>query len=104
MGLRPPTRASAGFRCTRSRAGFPGGRALPTVARLITMPRARGPQVMRIVVARDPGGAIPPNTSSRVGDAVQPLFDAVSPNVARSDQEVVELALLLPLCRRWSWK
>jgi len=29
---------------------------------------------------------------------VQPLFNAISPGVARSDQEVVELALLLP---RW---
>lgn len=29
---------------------------------------------------------------------MQPLFDAVSANTARSDQEVVELALLLP---RW---
>jgi hypothetical protein len=48
-------------------------------------------------VARDPGGANPPNTPSRAGDAVQPLFDAISPNAARSDQEVVELALLLPL-------
>lgn len=48
-------------------------------------------------MARDPGGTNPPNTPSRAGDAVQPLFDAVSPEVARSDQEVVELALLLPL-------
>ena len=38
-----------------------------------------------------------PYTLSRAGDAVQPLFDAVSPNAVRSDQEVVELALLLPL-------
>ena len=51
----------------------------------------------RIVVARDPGGVPPPYTPSRAGDAVQPLFDAISPSVARSDQEVVELALLLPL-------
>jgi hypothetical protein len=28
---------------------------------------------------------------------VQPLFDAVSADAARPDQEVVELALLLPL-------
>lgn len=28
---------------------------------------------------------------------MQPLFDAVSHNAARPDQEVVELALLLPL-------
>ncbi len=28
---------------------------------------------------------------------MQPLFDAISPNAARSDQEVVELTLLLPL-------
>ena len=40
----------------------------------------------------------PPNVSSRTGDAVQPLFNAVSSAAARSDQEVVELALLLP---RW---
>jgi hypothetical protein len=50
-----------------------------------------------MIVARDPGGADPPNTPSRTGDAVQPLFDAVSPDMARSNQEVVELALLLPL-------
>ena len=31
------------------------------------------------------------------GDSVQPLFDALSANAVRSDQEVVELALLLPL-------
>lgn len=28
---------------------------------------------------------------------MQPLFDTISPTVTRSDQEVVELALLLPL-------
>jgi hypothetical protein len=39
----------------------------------------------------------PPHTPSRVGDAVQPLFDAVSSEAGRTDQEVVELALLLPL-------
>ena len=44
-----------------------------------------------------PDGAKLSNTPSRAGDAVQPLFNAVSPNAARSDQEVVELALLLPL-------
>ncbi len=32
----------------------------------------------------------------RTGEAVQPLLDAVS-SATRSDQEVVELALLLPL-------
>ena len=48
-------------------------------------------------MARDPGGVTPPYTPSRAGDAVQTLFDAISPSVARSDQEVVELALLLPL-------
>jgi len=37
------------------------------------------------------------DTSSKAGDAVQPLFDAVSSDAVRSDQEVVELALLLPL-------
>ena len=51
----------------------------------------------RIVVARDSGGENPPHTPSRAGDVVQPLFDAVNPNAARSDQEVVEVALLLPL-------
>lgn len=38
-----------------------------------------------------------PYTPPRTGDAVQPLLDAISPPAARSDQEVVELALLLPL-------
>jgi hypothetical protein len=47
-------------------------------------------------VARDFGGE-PPLTPSRAGDVVQPLFDAVSPAAGRSDQEVVEVALLLPL-------
>lgn len=42
--------------------------------------------------------APPPNAPPKAGDAVQPLFDAVSSGSARSDQEVVELALLLP---RW---
>ena len=32
------------------------------------------------------------------GDTVQPLFDAVSSDVARTDQEVIEFPLLLP---RW---
>jgi hypothetical protein len=31
------------------------------------------------------------------GDTVQPLFDAVSSDAARTDQEVVEFPLLLPL-------
>jgi hypothetical protein len=31
------------------------------------------------------------------GDTVQPLFDAVSSEAARTDQEVVEFPLLLPL-------
>jgi hypothetical protein len=51
----------------------------------------------RIGVARDIGGEKPPHTPSRAGDAVQPLFDAINPNAARSDQEVVEVPLLLPL-------
>lgn|GEM_PF-1888511 len=38
-----------------------------------------------------------PTTPSRTGDAVQPLFDQVSSDAGRSDPEVVELALLLPL-------
>lgn len=38
-----------------------------------------------------------PTTPSRTGDAVQPLFDSVSSDAGRSDPEVVELALLLPL-------
>jgi hypothetical protein len=37
-------------------------------------------------------------TYSMAGDNVQPLFDAISADVARIDQEVVELPLLLP---RW---
>jgi hypothetical protein len=32
------------------------------------------------------------------GDTVQPLFDAISSDAARTDQEVVEFPLLLP---RW---
>lgn len=48
-------------------------------------------------MTRDPGGATA-ETPFQAGDAVQPLFDAVSSAAARSDQEVVELALLLP---RW---
>ena len=39
----------------------------------------------------------PPYTLPRIGDAVQPLFDAISSEAGRPDQEVVELALLLPL-------
>jgi hypothetical protein len=50
-----------------------------------------------MVIAREPGGIRPPYTPSRAGDAVQPLFDAVSSDAARSDQEVVEVPLLLPL-------
>jgi hypothetical protein len=34
----------------------------------------------------------------RTGETVQPLFDQVSSDVTRQDQEVVELPLLLP---RW---
>ncbi len=37
-------------------------------------------------------------TYSRAGDTVQPLFDGMSSESARMDQEVVELPLLLP---RW---
>jgi hypothetical protein len=48
------------------------------------------------MVVRDSGGETP-LTHSRAGDAVQPLFDAVNPAAGRSDQEVVEVALLLPL-------
>jgi hypothetical protein len=48
-------------------------------------------------MAREPGGARPsPHTPSTAGDNVQPLFDAVSGTV-RTDQEVVEFPLLLPL-------
>ncbi|MCE9566269.1 MAG: hypothetical protein K8U57_29960 [Planctomycetes bacterium] len=39
-----------------------------------------------------------PLTQSTVGVHVQPLFDGISSDVARIDQEVVELPLLLP---RW---
>lgn len=38
------------------------------------------------------------HTHPRTGDIVQPLFDQVSSDVTRQDQEVVELPLLLP---RW---
>ena len=45
------------------------------------------------------GGADPPpHTPSTAGDTVQPLFDAITSDVGRGDQEVVELPLLLP---RW---
>jgi hypothetical protein len=56
-----------------------------------------GPNWDRGSKARDSGGANPPSTLSRAGDAVQPLADSVSNTATRSDQEVVELALLLPL-------
>ena len=36
--------------------------------------------------------------ASTAGDNVQPLFDAITSDVGRIDQEVVELPLLLP---RW---
>jgi len=39
-----------------------------------------------------------PHTPSRTGDTVQPLFPAITSDVARTDPEVVELPLLLP---RW---
>src|SRR5207248_11548896 len=39
-----------------------------------------------------------PNTPSRTGDTVQPLFPSIAFDAARTDQEVVELPLLLP---RW---
>ena len=42
-------------------------------------------------------GGLSRPTPSRTGDIVQPLFDAVNPAAGRSDQEVVEVALLLPL-------
>jgi hypothetical protein len=45
-----------------------------------------------------PTAVRPPHTTPRIGDAVQPLFDQVSSDVTRQDQEVVELPLLLP---RW---
>ncbi len=48
-------------------------------------------------LARNVRGDKPLSTPSKVGDAVQPLFDAVNPATARTDQEVVEVALLLPL-------
>lgn len=38
-----------------------------------------------------------PNTPHMVGDTVQPLFGAISPDSSRPDQEVVEFPLLLPL-------
>ena len=39
-----------------------------------------------------------PHTPSMAGEPVQPLFDRISAEHARLDQEVVELPLLLP---RW---
>lgn len=39
-----------------------------------------------------------PHTPSMAGDTVQPLFDTLSTDHARLDQEVIELSLLLP---RW---
>lgn len=39
-----------------------------------------------------------PNTPSRTGDIVQPTFPILASDTARTDQEVVELPLLLP---RW---
>ena len=50
----------------------------------------------RYDAAQEPAAA-PALTPPRTGDAVQPLFDSLSSPAARSDQEVVELALLLPL-------
>jgi hypothetical protein len=49
-------------------------------------------------VARDPDNLALSNTTSRTGETVQTLFDLVSSDVTRQDQEVVELPLLLP---RW---
>ncbi len=39
-----------------------------------------------------------PHTPSMAGDIVQPLFNVISADAARTDLEVVELPLLLP---RW---
>jgi hypothetical protein len=47
------------------------------------------------VVSGRPSQPLP--TPSRTGDAVQPLFNAISPDAHRAEQEVVEVALLLPL-------
>jgi hypothetical protein len=49
------------------------------------------------LTARDPADLPSAATHSRAGDTVQPLFDTISPNLGRRDQEVVEVALLLPL-------
>jgi hypothetical protein len=50
-------------------------------------------------MAREFGGGCPsPHTPSMAGETVQPLFDALSPDLGRFDQEVIELPLLLP---RW---
>jgi hypothetical protein len=48
-------------------------------------------------LVRDPAARRAANTF-RTGDAVQPLFDGISSEAPRMDQEVVELPLLLP---RW---
>ena len=48
------------------------------------------------MTAGDPSAS--PHTPSTAGDTVQPLFDGITSEVGRIDQEVVELPLLLP---RW---
>lgn len=63
------------------------------------MSRARGEMLQRPGF-RTHGQArrIVAANASTAGDTVQPLFDAVSTEAARFDQEVIELPLLLP---RW---
>ena len=59
------------------------------------MPRRAGPERQWPVT---PTTSPLSNTTSRTGVTVQTLFDLVSSDVTRQDQEVVELPLLLP---RW---
>ena len=60
------------------------------------MPRRAGPFEWMWPVT--PTAARWSNTTSRTGETVQTMFDLVTSDVTRQDQEVVELPLLLP---RW---
>src|SRR5688572_25200772 len=60
------------------------------------MPLARAGQPDRV---HDPRPPIAPAAGNpKAGDTVHPLFDSITTDVTRQDQEVVELPLLLP---RW---
>ena len=77
---------------------------LPLAVRWARMPGARGRRLALEQELKERFGPYPgdldrsPYTPSMAGDTVQPLFDAVSFDAARTDQEVVEFPLLLP---RW---